>query len=220
MKCKKQNDLLLFPDSSPVGMLALETELWKLGYLAVAGVDEAGRGPLAGPVVAAAVILSPNFDPTGIDDSKRLSESARIAQYGRICEHSLACAVAAFDAREIERTNILAATKKAMCLALERLTVRPDFVLIDGNQKIPVETRQRTVVKGDRKSASIAAASILAKVTRDLVMGAFHFRWPQYDFAANKGYPTALHRELIQSYGPCLIHRRTFKGVKELQHFV
>lgn len=199
----------------PAGMLSLENNLRRHGYRVIAGVDEAGRGPLAGPVVAAAVVLGEGFDIAGIDDSKRLSESRRQELFKRICRHASGCAVALVDQERIDAINILAATKQAMCLALSRLPVTADFVLIDGNQKIPIRERQRAVVGGDGKSASIAAASIVAKVTRDLVMTAYHECWPAYNFLCNKGYPTREHRGAVKRHGPCPIHRRSFSGVRE-----
>ena len=213
-KNRSCDDRNLFP-SRAADILSIERTLWRRGYKAVAGVDEAGRGPLAGPVVAAAVILGPEFDVTGLDDSKKLPESTRLILYERICREALSCAVGMADAREIETLNILSATKTSMCRALDQLTTQPDYVLVDGNQKIPICGRQRTVVGGDGKSASIAAASILAKVTRDLIMAAYHERWPSYRFNTNKGYPTAEHRRAVARFGPCSIHRRTFSGVKE-----
>ena len=211
----KPSESLSFFDDRPCDLLAYERNLWRHGYQAVAGVDEAGRGPLAGPVVAAAVVLDPEFDTTGINDSKILTDAARLKCYDHICKNARACAVALMHPEKIDQINILEATKLAMCRALERLSVKVDYVLIDGNQKIPILGPQRTIVGGDGKSASIAAASILAKVTRDRVMVAFHERWPVYRFDTNKGYPTKVHKSAVAAHGPCHIHRRTFSGVKE-----
>ena len=181
------------------------------GFKLVCGVDEAGRGPLAGPVCAAAVILPENAVIEGLNDSKKLSEKKREALYDVIKEKAIAFCVAYGTLDEIETLNILQATFFAMNRAIDGLAVKPDFALIDGNRvpkdiKIPCET----VVKGDGKSMSVAAASVLAKVTRDRLMLEYDKKYPEYDFKKHKGYGTKEHTELIKKYGPCEIHRMSF----------
>lgn len=181
------------------------------GFKLICGVDEAGRGPLAGPVCAAAVILSEDTEIEGLNDSKKLSEKKREALYDIIKEKAVAYAIAYGTLEEIEELNILEATFIAMNRAIEGLKTKPDFALIDGNRvpkgiKIPCET----VVKGDAKSSSIAAASILAKVTRDRLLLEYDQQYPQYNFKKHKGYGTKEHTDLILEYGPCPIHRMSF----------
>ena len=183
------------------------------GYKFIAGVDEAGRGPLAGPVVAAAVILNRDTDIQGLDDSKKLSPKKREELYPKI--QTMAHGVAVVRSDVIDKINILQATRLAMKLAVEKLLITPNILLIDGNQKIESTIEQWTIVKGDSKSISIAAASILAKVTRDRIMAKYHNEYPQYEFSRHKGYGTQRHRDLIAEYGPCPIHRKTFRGVSE-----
>lgn len=182
-----------------------------VGFKLVCGVDEAGRGPLAGPVCAAAVILPEDAVVEGLNDSKKLSEKKREALYDVIKEKAIAFCVAYGTLEEIETLNILQATFLAMNRAIDGLAVKPDFALIDGNRvpkdiKIPCET----VVKGDGKSMSVAAASVLAKVTRDRLMLEYDKKYPEYDFKKHKGYGTKEHTELIKKYGPCEIHRMSF----------
>ncbi len=182
-----------------------------VGFKLVCGVDEAGRGPLAGPVCAAAVILPEKAVIEGLNDSKKLSEKKREALYDVIKEKAIAFCVAYGTLEEIETLNILQATFLAMNRAIDGLAVKPDFALIDGNRvpkdiKIPCET----VVKGDGKSMSVAAASVLAKVTRDRLMLEYDKKYPEYDFKKHKGYGTKEHTELIKKYGPCEIHRMSF----------
>lgn len=196
-------------------MLTFERNAAAQGFCRVAGVDEAGRGPLAGPVVAAAVILPPGVDMPGLTDSKKLSEDARRKFYPTIMETAVAWKVAAVEADEIDRINILQATKMAMRMAVEGLGVEPDHLLIDGNQKISWRGSQRTIVKGDSLSLSIAAASVLAKVTRDRIMEEHALQYPVYGFQRHKGYGVAEHLEAIRQHGPSPIHRKTFRGVKE-----
>ncbi len=196
-------------------MLFYEKELYAQGFRLIAGVDEAGRGPLAGAVYAAAVILPPDMIIEGLDDSKKLSEKKREALFDVICEKALAYSVCAVSNEEIDRINILRSTHKAMCGAVSGLSVRPDFVIIDGNSISGLSTPHKTIVKGDGLSASIAAASILAKVSRDRYMGHQAQLYPQYRFDKHKAYGTAQHLALIAEYGPCPIHRKTFKGVRE-----
>ena len=194
-----------------VDMYQFESICHEKGFVAICGVDEAGCGPLAGPVCAAAVILNPEDPIPGLDDSKKLSEKKREALFPEIQKRALAYGIAFASAAEIDEINILQARFLAMRRAVEQLSVCPDFALVDGNRDpaIPkVETL--CVVGGDAKSASIAAASILAKVTRDRWMLELDRQYPQYQFAKHKGYPTALHQELILEHGPCPEHRKTF----------
>ena len=193
----------------------LEKSLIDNGKLYVCGVDEAGRGPLAGPVCAAAVILPLDCNIEGINDSKKLSEKKREALYDIIIDKALAYNIAYGTLEEIEEYNILEATYIAMNRAIDGLKIKPDHALIDGNRvpkgiKVPCDT----VVKGDAKSFSIAAASILAKVTRDRLLLEYDSLYPEYNFKKHKGYGTKEHLEAIQKYGPCPIHRLSFKGVK------
>lgn len=194
---------------------AHEKELWAAGTSLVAGIDEAGRGPLAGPVVASAVVLPRSFDRTEVRDSKLLTPRKRRELAPRIREEAVCLSVVAVGEREIERINILQATLLAMRQAVERLSPLPGFLLVDAAAVPGVEIPQRAIIKGDRISVSIAAASILAKVERDRIMEEYHLRYPRYGFAGHKGYGTAKHREAIRLYGPCEAHRRTFRGVKE-----
>ena len=180
------------------------------GYNIVCGVDEAGRGPLCGPVCAAAVILPTDCEIEGINDSKKLSEKKRDMLYDIIKEKALAYSVVMVDAETIDEINILQATFKAMREAVEGLSVRADIALIDGNQKPGLSIEERTLVKGDAKSISIAAASILAKVTRDRYCLEMDEKYPEYQFAKHKGYGTKLHYEMIAEHGICPEHRKTF----------
>lgn len=177
----------------------------------VCGVDEAGRGPLAGPVYAAAVILSPNRPIEGLNDSKKLSEKKREALYDMILERAESYCVASASVAEIEEYNILGATYLAMTRAVQGLSVKPQLALIDGNRIPPqLEVAAQTVVKGDAQSESIAAASILAKVTRDRLLIEMDAQYPQYGFAVHKGYGTAAHTAALKEYGPCPEHRPSF----------
>ncbi len=185
------------------------------GYRCVAGVDEAGRGPLAGPVVAAAVVLPGEVSLPGLRDSKKLSPTLRVKLFDQIIGKCLGFGIGRVDENTIDEINILQAALLAMKRAVEQLTVSPDLLLIDGNRDIDCEMRQKTIIGGDDASLSIAAASVLAKVTRDRLMEEYHEQYPQYEFSRHKGYGTRLHRERIQQYGPCPIHRKTFKGVAE-----
>ncbi len=185
------------------------------GYQCVAGVDEAGRGPLAGPVAAAAIVLPPDCDLTGLDDSKKLTEERRDYFYEKLTQMTDLWFVAVVDSPCIDEINILQATRLAMKQAVEKLSRLPDLVLVDGNQRIDIEPEQQTLVKGDQRCLSIAAASVLAKVTRDRLMHDYHHQFPLYAFDQHKGYGTKLHRDRIREHGPCEIHRKTFKGVKE-----
>ena len=191
-----------------------EKEAMAEGRTLVCGCDEAGAGPLAGPVYAAAVILPLGLDIPGLDDSKKLTEKKREALFPVIQEKALAWSVAAVDAAEIDRTDILSARMKAMQLAIDGLSQKPDFALIDGNRDrgrtAAITAPHRCLVKGDSLSASIAAASILAKVSRDRYMTEAAVQYPAYRFDKHKGYGTKLHYELLREHGPSPIHRRTF----------
>jgi ribonuclease HII len=194
-------------------LYAQERGAWARG-LWVAGVDEVGRGPLAGPVVAAAVILDPTAPIDGLRDSKLLTSRQRRRLAREIRVHALAFAVGRVGPRQIDVINVLQATWSAMRAALARLRLPPGLVLVDGNLRIPgVTCTQRAIVGGDRRSASVAAASILAKVARDAFMLNAHRRYPQYGFREHKGYATATHLDALARLGPCPLHRRSFHGV-------
>jgi len=182
----------------------------------IAGVDEAGRGPLAGPVVVAAVILDERPDLPGLDDSKRLTPKRRERLYALICEQALAWSVVEIPVDEIDRINILQATLLGMRLAVENLRPSPQRILIDGNRAPKVAGDVRTIVQGDRFVPEISAASILAKVSRDRRMRELHQQFPQYGFDQNKGYGTADHLRRLERFGPCPMHRRSFAPVKRL----
>ncbi|MEQ1793669.1 MAG: ribonuclease HII [Nitrospira sp.] len=190
-----------------------ELEARRCGYRRIAGVDEAGRGPLAGPVVAAAVILPVRCRLTGVDDSKQLSASARDRLYAVIMDRAVSIGVGSSTADEIDQINILEATKQAMRRALAALLPVPDYVLIDAVSLSGVAMPVRPIIKGDALSLSIAAASIVAKVTRDRLMVQFHEVYPQYNFLSHKGYGTEEHLARLAEYGPSPIHRRTFAPV-------
>lgn len=194
---------------------AFEKQARDMGFSVVAGIDEAGRGPLAGPVVSAAVILPEGFSVAGVTDSKKLGLTKREKLYDAIYRHALAVGVGIVDAVEIDRINILQASLAAMAIAAKNLSPCPDFLLIDGPFPIPASLPQQPVIKGDSLSISIAAASIVAKVTRDRMMAAYGDDYPEFDFPVNKGYPTKAHKAAIRKYGVSPIHRLTFKGVKE-----
>ncbi len=179
----------------------------------LAGTDEAGRGPLAGPVVAAAVVLDPGKDYPGLGDSKTLSQAAREKAYNLIAREAVSWAWASVEAGEVDRLNPLGASMLAMRLAVDQLRPRPGLVLVDGNQKPPLNVPLITLVKGDSRSQSIAAASIMAKVTRDRQMDEWHRLYPQYGFDRHKGYATAAHLEALRVHGPCPLHRLSFRGV-------
>ena len=191
-----------------------EREALEQGHALVCGCDEAGAGPLAGPVYAAAIILPLGVEIEGLDDSKKLTEKKREALFPVIQEKALAWAVARVEAAEIDETDMLSARMKAMQLAMDQLSLRPDFALIDGNRdhgrSFALTTPHCCIVKGDSLSASIAAASILAKVTRDRYLLQLDRQYPQYAFAKHKGYGTQLHYQLLGQYGPCPEHRRSF----------
>lgn len=190
--------------------LFYENEARNNGYHVVCGVDEAGRGPLAGPVFAAAVILPQNLMIDGLNDSKKLSEKKREILYDKIKNLALTYAVAFATEHEIDEINILNATFLAMKRAVAKLNLKPDIVLVDGNKSPGLEISTQTIVKGDSLSASIAAASILAKVERDRLMKNLSKKYPEYNFEKHKGYGTQMHIDLIKKYGPCEIHRKSF----------
>lgn len=181
----------------------------------VAGVDEAGRGPLAGPVVAAAVILPAGLDYSPFQDSKKLTAKARDRVFSLLEELHVPMAVGICSAQEIDEINILQASLLAMKRAVEKLAEMPAFLLVDGKFTVKMDLPQEALVKGESKSASIAAASVVAKVTRDRLMCAYDDQFPLYNFRQHKGYPTKAHKALISQHGPCSIHRLTFKGVQE-----
>ena len=190
--------------------LLCENEAKSKGYKVICGVDEAGRGPLAGPVFAAAVILPEGHIIEGVDDSKKLSEKKRDLLFDKIIDECVCYSIGTASEKEIDEINILQATFLAMKRAVEGLAIKPDLALVDGNQTPPVNTDVLTIVKGDGKSASIAAASIIAKVSRDRYMLELAKQYPQYEFERHKGYGTKLHYEKIAEYGICDAHRRTF----------
>jgi ribonuclease HII len=199
----------------PCSTLHFELQARRRGFRAVAGIDEAGRGPLAGPVVAAAVILPASFNLPGLTDSKQLTAKARERLYPLIRAQALAVGVGVSRAEEIDRINILQATLRSMQRAVGRLPIPPDFLLIDGNVPVPLALPQQTLVKGDSRSLSIAAASVIAKVVRDRIMCALDRLHPGYGFAGHKGYGSAAHRAAIARLGPSSCHRRSFGGVRE-----
>jgi ribonuclease HII len=189
-----------------------ERRIWKIGKIP-AGVDEAGRGPLAGPVVAAAVILPKECEINGLNDSKKLSHQKREILYHQIKAVAVSIGVGIIEPDEIDRINILRAALLAMEIAVKKLNPKPDFLLIDGNIRTSLLIPQQAVIGGDSTCNSIAAASIIAKVARDLIMYDYHNIHPEYNFKKHKGYPTKEHYEALRKFGPCPIHRKTFKGV-------
>ena len=192
-------------------MLFFEKELTKKGYKNICGIDEAGRGPLCGEVVAAAVILNDGIIIEGVNDSKKLTEKKREVLYDEIIKNVKAYGIGVSSVAEIEELNILGATKLAMKRAVDNLKIKPDYVLIDGNQKVSlIDITQETIVSGDARSLSIACASILAKVTRDRMLRKYDEKYPEYGFAKHKGYGTKEHIEAIKKYGMCEIHRPSF----------
>ena len=188
----------------------LENEIYDSGVELICGVDEAGRGPLAGPVCAAAVILPRGIDIEGLNDSKKLTEKKRDKLFDTICSEALSYGIAFAGVDEIEQMNILNAAMLAMNRAIDKLSVKPALALIDGNRDSAIRMPSRCIVKGDAKCADIAAASILAKVSRDRYMLQMAERYPEYHFEKHKGYGTKLHYEVLREYGPCEIHRPSF----------
>lgn len=198
-----------------IDTFSFELELYRQGYNGIAGIDEVGRGPLAGPVVAASVILPRDCDYTRFKDSKKLTPDARERLAEELSKIGAVIGIGQVSERKIDRLNILQASLLAMKKSMENLRVDPDFLLVDGKFPVPVALPQRFLIKGESRSASIAAASIIAKVTRDELMRRYHCQYPQYGFHTNMGYPTAEHRKALASHGPCPLHRRSFSGVKE-----
>lgn len=199
--------------SNAKALLIHERSLNSSGYRTIAGVDEAGRGPLAGPVVAAAVILKTFAFNARIDDSKKLSAKKREKAYHEIIKKSV-FGVGIVNEKTIDRINIYQATKKAMLMALSKLEIPPEYVIVDGRMKLATKCPIKCIINGDSKSISIAAASIVAKVTRDRIMINYDNVYPQYGFARHKGYGTKAHIEAIKNHGPSPIHRKTFRPIK------
>lgn len=197
-----------------------EKKLWKQGFKCVVGLDEAGRGPLAGPVVSCAVLIKCNTKilPEEINDSKKMSEKKREKIYKSLIKNkNIKWSVGIVSEKIIDKINILEATKLAMIFALRqvqgKLKIKPEFLLLDGNFRLNTDLPQKSIIKGDQKVISISAASIIAKVTRDKIMQKYHKKYPQYGFDKHKGYPTDLHVRMLKKYGPCHIHRRSFYPV-------
>jgi ribonuclease HII len=207
-----QTELFAAP---PIDTLAFEQQARRRGYRLIAGIDEAGRGALAGPVVAAAVILPEGLRMDGVDDSKKLSPETRERLFDVIMAHALSVGIGMGGAELIDEVNILQATRHAMLEAVSSLTPQPDYLLVDGITTIATPIPQKTVKKGDSLSLSIAAASIIAKVSRDRLMRGLDAHYPGYGFAAHKGYGSATHLEAIRQLGPSGVHRTTFGGVRE-----
>ena len=194
-----------------INLSKFEKECYENGFKNIAGIDEAGRGPLAGPVVAGAVILPKDCLIEGVNDSKKLSEKKREKLYDDIIENAVAWGVGIVDHTVIDEINILNATRRAMKLAIENLEVKPDYILIDAEKKVDTNgIPYLPIIKGDALSISIGAASILAKVTRDRIMREYDNIFPMYGFEKHKGYGTKAHVEAIKEYGPCMIHRQSF----------
>lgn len=198
-------------------MMTFERNARAQGFLSIAGCDEAGRGPLAGPVVAAACILQETTLLKGINDSKKLLPEERKALFQKIIsDPQIDYGIGIIDAAMIDKINILQASMQAMLVAISRLKSAPDYILVDGNHLPTVQTLGEAIVQGDSRSQSIAAASILAKETRDKIMLAYHQQWPQYNFVGHKGYSTEEHLIAIETYGPCPIHRMTFDPLRTM----
>lgn len=211
---QKQEQLVL--EQQLLAMMQIEQQYYKQGYRFIAGVDEAGRGPLAGPVVAAAVILPEDCRLLGLNDSKQLSERKRQALFEDIKRTAVSFSIAIITNEEIDELNIYEATKKAMAQAIKQLDPKPDHILIDA---VPLELSSystESIVKGDQRSISIAAASILAKVTRDQLMKDIHKQYPMYQFDHHMGYGTKQHLELLRKYGPSPFHRKSFQPVRQV----
>jgi ribonuclease HII len=201
-----------------IDLWRFENQARQSGLKRIAGVDEAGRGPLAGPVVSAAVVLPFSFPVSGITDSKKLSPKKRQTLYHQIYEHADAIGIGIVDSGEIDRTHILKASLLSMVMAVNNLSPLPEHVLIDGIFNLPLSLSQAAIPKGDALSISIGAASIVAKVTRDSMMERYHEDYPDFGFAIHKGYPTPFHKEAIRLYGCTPIHRKSFKGVKDREN--
>jgi len=193
-----------------------EEELYDLGFEHICGVDEAGRGPLAGPVVVAACILPPFLRIEGINDSKKLSAKKRDELYKIIVKNAISYSCVFIDEKTIDNLNIYEATKKGMLEAIDKLEVKADYVLIDAMPLSELKTNNKSIIHGDALSASIAAASIIAKVSRDRYMDKMDIKYPNYGFKHHKGYGTKKHMEALEKYGPCKIHRKTFSPIREM----
>lgn len=209
-----EKNLSLFKELDPELGLSPEDGLFRQGYTRIAGVDEVGRGPLAGPVVAAAVILNNACEYPGVTDSKKMTPAQRERAFWLILEKARAVALGIVGQEEIDRINILQASVKAMSQAVLDLTPSPDFVLVDGTVKLSIKLNQKTLIHGDGLSQSIGAASIVAKVARDRLMRGYDRMYPHYGFAAHKGYATRQHLDALASHGPCPLHRFTFARVR------
>ncbi|MEA1901699.1 MAG: ribonuclease HII [Thermodesulfobacteriota bacterium] len=192
-----------------------ESKAIEKGFSYIAGIDEAGRGPLAGPVVSAAVLLPTSFHDPDITDSKKLSPKKRSYLYEKLYDQAVSIGIGIVDNIEIERINILNASLLSMSISVKNLSPQPDYLLIDGKFRIPTDLPQEPIIRGDALSISIAAASIVAKVSRDRLMERYDQDYPQFGFSRHKGYPTRAHKEAIRTFGCCPIHRRTFRGVKK-----
>jgi ribonuclease HII len=204
----------LFP-GLPVDPLFFERQARQRGFHLIAGIDEAGRGPLAGPVVSAAVVLPETFSLPGLTDSKQLSEKERERLFPLIRAEALAVGIGWASAAEIDQLNILQATLSSMVRALQRLRCDVDYLLVDGISKVPLPISQATLKQGDSRSLSISAASVVAKVVRDRWMRLYDRQYPEYGFARHKGYGSAAHLQAIAHFGPSPLHRKTFRGVRE-----
>ncbi len=204
-----------------LSLCAFERQAREKGYSLIAGIDEAGRGPLAGPVVAASCLIAEGLLIRGIDDSKKLTPVKREQLYQELTQNEgVSFGVGVVSPEEIDRINILQATKAAMQISLETLIITPDYLLVDGLELYYQGIPCQKVIHGDALSYVIAAASILAKVTRDSLMLSYHEEWPQYGFDKHKGYGTAQHIEAIKKHGPCPIHRRTFEPIKSMENLI
>jgi ribonuclease HII len=194
-----------------------DQSLREQGYLRVAGIDEAGRGPLAGPVVAAAVVLKNGITIAGLRDSKKVPEDERRSLFSSIQDNAADIGIGIIGPEDIDRLNILRATRRSMEMAVAKLSITPDILIIDALSLPSVPIQQRSPIKAESVSASVAAASIIAKYTRDKIMLDFHQKYPLYNFAKHKGYATKEHLEMLQRYGPCPIHRKSFFRVMSLE---
>lgn len=191
----------------------IETELIQQGYSRVAGIDEAGLGPLAGPVVAAAVVFVDYTPIPGLNDSKQVTEKKREELFDKVKEQAEAVGISVVPPSVVDEINVYWAGRSAMIEAVQAITPDPDYLLIDGNKPLEINLHQKSIIKGDSVSMSIAAASVVAKVTRDRMMREYHKQFPHYGFDTNKGYRSPKHLQALQDYGPCILHRRSFKDV-------
>ncbi|MCJ7482600.1 MAG: ribonuclease HII [Thermodesulfovibrionales bacterium] len=194
-----------------------DQSLRKQGYVRIAGIDEAGRGPLAGPVVSSAVVLKEGITITGLRDSKRVPEDERTSLFFAIQDAAIDIGIGIVGPQDIDRLNILRATRQSMQIAVEKLSIKPDMLIIDALSLPSVLIRQISPIKAENVSASVAAASIIAKYTRDKIMLDYHHEYPMYNFQKHKGYSTKEHIEMLQRYGPCPIHRKSFFRVMSLE---